>query len=637
MKTFFRLSLLIAAFLSALGAEASAEDVVRIDVAHRGAPISKYIYGQFIEHFGNCMDVGLWAELLRDRKFFYPVGNKVSPWQISGAECPMDETEPFAGKWTPALALKEGEPAALVQKGLRFRAGVDFEGYLWVRPDGDVTQITAALEGAPVEARTEWNADALKPGEYRKLEFHWTVAASEPFGGAFVITAAGTGTVHIGCASLMPADNIDGMRADTIACLKELNSPIYRWPGGNFVSGYDWKDGIGDRDRRPPRKNPAWPGIEMNDFGFDEFMHFCDYMKTEPYIAVNTGAGQIDSALEELEYALGSTKTPNGKLRAENGHTRPYAVRFWGIGNEMFGDWQIGHMPVEEYVKKNNLFADAFHAAYPDLYLIGVGEVGAWDDVFIPGTIGHIEAISEHFYTGKKPETLRRVQQVAYEVKRIADAHDQYRFRWQNLYAEHPLPIAMDEWNYAGGPTVFGLAGIRFDLLDGLGVAEALHQFFRRSDLFVMANYAQTINVLGAIKATPVGVRFESTGLVLALYRNVFGTIPVYAQINDERIDAPSSGIDVSAAITPEGRFLTVAMVNPFAETREVRLDFGGTSVHAKGHIWRMTDKQSNPAAHNDPEEPARITVADEAVTLKKRTVSLPPYSVNILKAQIGR
>ena len=93
------------------------------------------------------------------------------------------------------------------------------------------------------------------------------------------VAAKGIGTLQVGTVSVMPADNIHGMRPDTLACLKELNAPIYRWPGGNFVSGYNWQDGIGDRDKRPPRKNPAWTGIEHNDFGLDEFMFFCRYLQ----------------------------------------------------------------------------------------------------------------------------------------------------------------------------------------------------------------------------------------------------------------------------------------------------------------------------------------------------------------------
>ena len=112
--------------------------------------------------------------------------------------------------------------------------------------------------------------------------------------GRIEIVARGTGSFRIGTASLMPADNIYGWRADTVALLKELDAPVYRWPGGNFVSGYNWRDGIGDPDKRPPRKNPAWKGIESNDVGIHEYMALMRELATEPYIAVNTGLADED-------------------------------------------------------------------------------------------------------------------------------------------------------------------------------------------------------------------------------------------------------------------------------------------------------------------------------------------------------
>ncbi len=122
----------------------------------------------------------------------------------------------------------------------------------------------------------------------------------------------------------MPADNVQGFRPDTLALLRELNAPVYRWPGGNFVSGYNWRDGIGDRDKRPPRKNPAWKGVEHNDVGIHEFMALCALLETEPYIAVNSGLGDVASAADEVEYVNGAAATPMGKLRAANGHAEPY-------------------------------------------------------------------------------------------------------------------------------------------------------------------------------------------------------------------------------------------------------------------------------------------------------------------------
>ena len=134
--------------------------------------------------------------------------------------------------------------------------------------------------------------------KYAKRSFKFTAGADTTKGKLEIKVA--DGACFVGTVSLMPADNIEGMRADTLAVLKELNAPLYRWPGGNFVSGYDWRDGIGDRDKRPPRTNPAWTGVEHNDFGIHEFVHFCRLINAEPLVTVNTGFGDAYSAAAEL-------------------------------------------------------------------------------------------------------------------------------------------------------------------------------------------------------------------------------------------------------------------------------------------------------------------------------------------------
>jgi alpha-L-arabinofuranosidase len=158
----------------------------------------------------------------------------------------------------------------------------------------------------------------------------------------------------------MPADNIDGWRQDVVDLLKQLDAPIYRWPGGNFVSGYNWQDGIGLRDKRPPRKNPAWKGVESNDVGSDETMQLMKLLHAEPYVALNIGLGGIQEAANEIQYFNGSVDTPMGKLRAENGHPKPYGVKYWAVGNEMYGDWQLGHMPLAEYVQNTTAWPTRF-------------------------------------------------------------------------------------------------------------------------------------------------------------------------------------------------------------------------------------------------------------------------------------
>jgi len=241
-----------------------------------------------------------------------------------------------------------------------------------------------------------------------------------------VIAATGKGLLRIGTASLMPADNVKGFRADTLQLLRELNSPVYRWPGGNFVSGYNWRDGIGDRDTRPPRKNPAWKGVEHNDVGIDEFMLLCRLLGAEPYIAVNSGLGDVRSAADEVEYVNGAATTPMGQVRARLGQPAPYACRFWSIGNEMYGDWQLGHVPLAAYQEKHNEFARAMRAVDPTLTLVGVGAVGPWTEGMLTNCADNMGLISEHFYCQEGPGLMGHVAQIPRQIKRIAEAHRKY-------------------------------------------------------------------------------------------------------------------------------------------------------------------------------------------------------------------
>jgi alpha-N-arabinofuranosidase len=401
-----------------------------------------------------------------------------------------------------------------------------------------------------------------------------------------------------------------------------LNSPVYRWPGGNFVSGYDWRDGIGDRDKRPPRKNPAWTGVEHNDFGLDEFMLFCKELKTEPYIAVNTGNGEVDNAFAELQYTNGSTETEMGKLRAKNGHAEPYHVKFWGIGNEMYGDWQIGHMPVEQYAEKNNRFVDAFRKFDPKLTLIAVGNIGKWDDVIMRKCADHMDMISEHFYIFEpNDDVIRHVQTIPHSVKLFADVHRKYRTDFPELKGKD-IRIALDEWNYWYGEQVFGEVGTRYFMKDGLGIAAGLHEFFRNSDIFYMANYAQTVNVIGCIKTNKTNAQFETTGLALKLYRNQFGVIPVQA--------TGVRPLEVSAALTADQKTLTLGIVNPTDKAEVLSLETSGIKLGRAAQKFEIAN--DDPMAHNDPGAKQKIDIQESPLTIDSGKITVAPMSITLLR-----
>jgi len=440
----------------------------------------------------------------------------------------------------------------------------------------------------------------------------------------FTIKNVGQTPLHLFAASLMPADNIDGFRADTIKLLKELNAPIYRWPGGNFVSGYEWRDGLGDPDLRPTRRNPAWTGIETNDVGTHEFLKFCEILGTEPMVVVNTGFGDPYSAGQWVEYLNGAYETPMGQLRFKNGRREPWKVKWWGVGNEMFGNWQLGYMALEQYTLKHNETVDRMRAVDPAVKLVGVGAVGRWSQVMLGRCADSMDQISEHTYIfNDMPDVPGYVRKLPSSIATIAKAHRQYRATIPALKGKD-IKINLDEWNYWHGPQVFGELGVRYRMKDGLGVAAGLHEIIRNSDLFGMAMYAQTVNVIGAIKTDRTQAAMETTGLVLALYRKEFGSIPVDVTGTMMQVD-----MDTVAAWTADRKALTVAIVNPYREPMNVSLKLDGGSFAPEAKHWVIASPDAMD--HNDPKDPEKIKIVQRSLNFTG-SLELAGYSVNLLR-----
>jgi len=599
---------------------------IRINASEEGSPISPFVYGQFIEHLGRCIYGGIWAELVQDRKFFYPVGDKRSPWQPIGSRSAVQMTQfqPFVGEQDVLLQPRGNSPVGIRQSHLGLKAGMDYIGRIWVNGlPGIVVSVT--LKWGPLPEQSQTNRFVIQQEGYYLYPLHFIAGRTTKEGELF-IAATGYGAIRIGAVSLMPADALLGMRWDTLELLRQLNAPIYRWPGGNFVSGYDWRDGIGDPDRRPPKKNPAWQGIEPNDFGIDEFIQFCRTLDAEPYIVVNSGLGNVEMAVQEVEYANGGPDTPMGRKRAENGHPEPYGVRYWGIGNEMYGSWQLGHMPVEQYAKKHNQFAEAMRRKDPKIILIGVGAVGRWDEVMLRNCADHMDFISEHFYRGEQPGLYSHVRQIPDSIRRIVEAHRRYRKEIPQLHGKE-IRIAMDEWNYWYGPYVFGELGTRYFLKDALGIAAGLHEYARQSDMIAMANYAQTVNVIGCIKTSSLNAAFETTGLVLKMYRRHFGSIPVRTETQGL--------IDAQAAWSADRKYLTLGIVNPSLQKVTIPIEVHGAQLTGKGIRWEISG--ADPKAYNDPDHASQVVIRQIPFEGLTDHVSVPPCSVTLLRLEVKK
>ncbi|MEX2243304.1 MAG: alpha-L-arabinofuranosidase C-terminal domain-containing protein [Fimbriimonadaceae bacterium] len=622
---------------------------VTIDVNKTREPISKYIYGQFIEHLGKCIYGGIWAEMLEDRKFYYPIEGKepyqrmregyerlvASPWSVGLGNARLVKSD---YREQPVLELSGvlDQRGLTTLPGMRYKVRVTYKG--WIRL---IAFQDSGSQGLPQELRSDvWTTTELE------------ITAGQTSGNTTFFLACPTETL-IAAVSLMPADNIDGFRRDTIELLKQLDAPIYRWPGGNFVSGYEWRDGIGDRDKRPTIPNPAWTGIDTNDVGTHEFIRFCELINTEPLIVVNTGFGDPFSAAQWVEYCNSPISPPPSggdsgnplsspgergqgvggnmaALRKQNGSEKPFNVRWWGIGNEMYGNWQLGHVPVAQYVTKHNMTVDRMKAVDPTIKTIAVGETGPWDEAMLRQTRHNMTLLSEHIYVQERQDVIEHTRLLPEAIRRKADWHR----RFQPTLQQEKVKISMDEWNYWYGPYLYGELGTRYFWKDGMGIASGLHEFFRNTDVYEMAQYAQTVNVIGAIKTTPTHAEFETTGLVLMMYRKHFGTIPVSVEgVN------PDLGLDIVAALTQDRKTLTIAIVNPFDREMTVPLRLapllsGGEGSGVRGSGTLFTIAHNDPMAYNEPGQPRRVNLFQSRWEDSSK-LTVPKHSVTIARISL--
>jgi alpha-N-arabinofuranosidase len=317
-----------------------------------------------------------------------------------------------------------------------------------------------------------------------------------------------------------PLSDEHGFRRDVLDAARPLRMPLLRWPGGNFVSGYHWTDGVGPVEKRPKRLELAWHTVEPNTFGTDEFIEYCRVLDVEPYICLNMGTGTLDEARAWVEYCNGTTDTHWANLRRANGHPEPYNVRCWGLGNEMYGPWQIGHLTADEYVLRAQRWTDALRRTDSTIELVGCGKDGwsDWDRIVIDGLAGYVNYHSIHIYTGSDdywsnvlaPHQAERALEVCQALIKRA------RYL-QNV--DRQIGIAYDEWNvwFRERGEQSGLEE-RYTLADALAIATYLNIFVRHCRSLRIANLAQLVNVIAPIFTSKTGLFLQTIYHPLRLY-----------------------------------------------------------------------------------------------------------------------
>jgi alpha-N-arabinofuranosidase len=441
-----------------------------------------------------------------------------------------------------------------------------------------------------------------------------------------------------------------GFRKDVLALVRELRVGVLRWPGGNFVSNYHWTDGIGPKDARPRRPELAWGGEESNRFGTDEFLAYCGELGTEPYVCLNMGTGTLSEALGWIEYCNGAGDTDWARRRRENGRDEPYRVRYWGLGNEMYGDWQVGALSAEEYVRTATRWARAIKMLDPSAVLISCGMNGwsDWDRIVIDGMASLVDLHSVHIYTGSEdywtnvlqPHQAERaihstralIERAAY-VKKIAK----------------PPRIAYDEWN-VWYRTDDGMLAERYNFADALAVATYLNIFIRNCDWVRMANLAQLVNAIAPVVTTtdtavaqpiyyPVLLHAQSA-LDIAADVHVAG--PTVSPLGHHHSRwphrvadlGPFSLVDAAATVSADRRKVALTLVNRNPDQPEK------AEIVLRDHAFdgaaeiRVLTSERDPGSRALPDVAgAHLAEGSETAHGRTLTLTLPAQSFTVVQA----
>ena len=457
-----------------------------------------------------------------------------------------------------------------------------------------------------------------------------------------------------------PLSDERGLRKDVLEAVRALRVPVLRWPGGNFVSGYHWLDGVGPVDARPRRSELAWYAEESNRFGTDEFIQYCRVLGTEPHICVNMGSGTMDEAQAWVEYCNGTGNTHWANLRRKHGHPEPYRVRYWGLGNEMYGGWQIGSLSAPDYVKKAKTFALVMKRTDPSIELIGCGHNGVsdWDVTVIQGLAAVIDYYSIHLYTGQADHYANVFSaHQAERAVRICGALLE-RVRHTQRIA-HPIPVAFDEWNvwYRKRSAEDRVGGVeeQFDLSDALAVAIYLNGFIRQCRIVKMANLAQLVNAIGSIFTNTQGLFLQTIyhplrlytehTLATALHIHVDGpTYDLRPEQEDEQKGrvhhvadlGPFPLLDVTATCDEKAERLTLAVVNLDKDkSQKAAIDLGGVAVTGGLQVSEVTGP--DVGAVNSFAQPDVVGVRERQVNAQGSRIDyeFPARSVSVVRARL--
>ena len=333
-----------------------------------------------------------------------------------------------------------------------------------------------------------------------------------------------------------------GFRRDVLNLVSILNVPIVRYPGGNFVSGYNWEDGIGDKSLRPQKLDLAWLSVETNQVGIDEFQEWAKRAQTDIMMAVNLGTRGPDEARSLIEYCNGTTDTYYANLRRKNGFYEPFNIKLWCLGNEMDGDWQICHKTAQEYGRIATETAKVLKWVDPSIELIACGSsdphmptYGEWERTVLDHTYDYVDYLSLHCYYGNKdnntPNFLARCEDMDRFIKNTAKICDEIKAKKNS---DKTINLSFDEWNIwyrtkdeekdmERWQIAPHLLEEKYNFEDALLVGCMLMCLQNNCDRVKIACLAQLVNVIAPIMTENNGKAWRQTIFYPYMYGSVLG------------------------------------------------------------------------------------------------------------------
>ncbi len=665
---------------------------VRLDAARQAsAPVSPNIFGNFIEHLGGVVYQALWSQLLlnpnleriEERDTLPAEWRKTGAaiWQADGYRSPMYMRLNPASKKTISTTLwqhvslpahrtthynvtlvaraPQGEGKIRVALA-REQEGRGGEGEKRREGDGELSTINYQLSTLFDVPQRDWQTlrcTLVVPKSARPEENLWR----------FVVVQEGGQAVDVDQVEMFPNDSVDGFDPDVLGRTRVWGVPLLRYPGGNFASGYNWQDGVGPHALRPTRRNPAWGGIEPNHVGTNEFMTFARLVGATPQLTVNAGDGTPQEAANWVRYCNAPASNDKwGRMRAANGSQKPYNVKIWEVGNELYGGWQIGHAESQENANRFVTFRDAMLTADPTLRLIATGKGDeftaagqkrddAWNDALLQTAVKD---------GGRAPDWISLHPLVPLpDYARGATYDEQLESALAHpAYLDNTLipdvighieavegssartRIAITEWGIIVGGREWE-SGPNHDTLSGaIYNALALNAMLRHSDWVTLANMTALLHG-GGIKKWEGIVYVDPQYYTQQMYTLAHPHAPIATTTTGPGRDVPARGkmpavrdvpdVDVFAARAQDNRKLVVFAVNRHrSEARPLRLQVDHFTTHKVTATILTADQ---PQARNTLEAPNAVEPRPLDVPAWPREpgtdwqISIPPHSLVVL------